>query len=113
MLRNLLVSIFFFIGPALLMFIARNMVLLLLLWLKARQAREMEQKVIDITPVRKQRAPRWFYILVLLVSLTSAISVFMMLQNGDVPPQEYVPAYTDEAGNIVPGQWRPKAPNSE
>ncbi len=113
MLRNLLVSIFFFIGPALLMFVARNMMLLLLLWLKTRHARESEQKIIDITPGRKQRAPKWFYVAVLLVSLTSAISVFIMLQNGDVPPQEYVPAYTDEAGNVVPGHWRPELSDSE
>ena len=111
MIRNLLVAIFFFFGPALLMFMLRNIVLLTLLWLKKRQHEaKMHPEVIDVTPVHKHRAPNWFYIAVFVISLTSAVSVFIALQNGDVDDHEYVPAYVDESGDIVPGDWKPVGP---
>ena len=113
MFRNLLVSIFFFIGPALLMFIGRNLVLIGLLWLKKRHQQELEPKVINVTPIHNHRHPNWFVIIVVVISMVCAVTVFMELQKAeDVPPQEYVPAYTDESGNIVPGHWKPKAPES-
>jgi len=111
MFRNLLVSILFFIGPALLMFIARNMIMIGMLWLKTRHEQEREQKVIDITPIHNHRHPNWYVIIVVIISMVCAVTVFMKLQNADdVAPHEYVPAYTDDSGNIVPGHWKPKAP---
>lgn len=111
MFRNLLVSIFFFIGPALLMFIARNLLMLAMLWLKTRHEKEREQKIIDITPIHNHRHPNWYVIVVVIVSMTCAVTVFLQLQDNDgVEPQQYVPAYTDESGNVVPGQWQPKTP---
>jgi uncharacterized membrane protein len=110
MIRSLLVSLFFFFGPALLMFMLRNLTLLLLLWARNRQRRVREQEIIDITPVRKGRAPAWFYAVVIIISLTSAVTVFTQLQHGDVEQQQYVPAHVDKSGNIVSGDWEPKAP---
>jgi uncharacterized membrane protein len=108
MIRSLFVALFFFFGPALLMFMLRNLTLLLLLWAKNRRRRAQEEKIIDITPVRKHRAPNWFYIAVVLVSLASAVTVFIQLQSDDVQQQQYMPAHVDESGNIVPGRWKPK-----
>jgi len=114
MFRNLLVSIVFFIGPALLMFIARNMVLIGMAWLKHRHEKELEQKIIDITPIHNHRHPNWFVIIVVIISMMCAVAVFMELQHSDdVVPQEYVPAYSDDAGNIIPGHWQPKAPATD
>ncbi|NWF39387.1 hypothetical protein F3F96_09590 [Mariprofundus sp. NF] len=114
MFRNLLVSIVFFIGPALLMFIARNLVLIGMVWLKSRHEKELEQKIIDITPIHNHRHPNWFVIIVVMISMTCAVTVFLELQNkDDVVPQEYVPAYTDDSGKIIPGHWQPKAPASD
>ncbi len=108
MIRNLLIAVFFFFGPALLMFVARNMIMLGLLWLKTRHKREQEHKVIDITPIHKHGHPNWYIIIVVIVSLTCAVAVFMELQKSDdVEPQQYVPAYTDDSGQVVPGHWQP------
>ena len=114
MFRNLLVSIVFFIGPALLLFIARNMVLIGLLWLKNRHKRELEHKVIDVTPIHNHIHPNWFIIIVAIISLTCAVTVFIELQKtDDVNPQQYVPAYTDDSGKIIPGHWEPKTPKAD
>ena len=115
MFRNLLVSIVFFIGPALLMFIARNMVMIGLHWLKVRKQQEQEEaKIIEITPIHNHIHPNWYVIAVVIISLFCAVTVFLELQRSvDVAPHEYVPAYTDDSGHIVPGQWQPKAPATD
>lgn len=113
MLRNLLISIFFFFGPALLMLMLRNASLLMLLYLKRRQRRAKQQEVIDITPVDKQRAPNWFYIAVILLSLTCSITVFLTLQQSQQAElRHYVPAHSDASGRIVPGHWEPTPADS-
>jgi len=107
MIRSLFVSLFFFFGPALLLFMLRNITLLLLLRAKNKQQQVQEPEVIDVTPVNKDRAPTWFYTLVVAVSLTCAITVFIYLQNGDTEVHPYVPAHIDKSGNIAPGDWKP------
>ncbi len=107
MIRELLIAVFFFFAPALVMLMLRNAALLLLLWLKHRERRAREPEVIDVTPVPKDRASRWFYVAVVIISLISAVTVFLTLQrNADVENRQYVPAYTDESGNIVKGHWK-------
>ncbi len=114
MIRNLLIAIFFFFGPALLLFVARNMIMIGLLWLKMRQKREHEHKIIDITPIHNHRHPNWFVIFVVIISLACAITIFMELQKKvDVEPQHYVPAYTDDSGQVVPGHWQPIEPENK
>jgi len=111
MIRNLLISLFFFFGPAILLFMLRNGLVLLRLWLKARQGREGEPRVIDVTPVADRKAPAWFYALVVIVSLGCAVAVFIFLQSDvEVESQRYVPAYVGEDGKVVPGHWEPVAP---
>jgi len=108
MIRSIFVSLFFFFGPALLLFMLRNLALLLLLKAKARQAEKPEVEVIDITPVKKERAPGWFYALVIAISLTCAVTVFLNLERGETEVRHYVPAHVDESGNIVTGDWKNK-----
>lgn len=111
MIRNLMIAIFFFFGPALLLFMLRNGVLLLRLWLRARRTRAQEPRVIDITPAPGKRAPAWFYVLVVVISLACAVSVFIFLQSDfEAESRRYVPAYVDEGGKVVPGHWEPVAP---
>ncbi len=109
MIRSLFVSLFFFFGPALLLFMLRNLTLLLLLKAKGRQEQAHQVEVIDITPVKKGRAPTWFYALVVAISLSCAVTVFMNLDHGeDTEVQHYVPAHVDESGNVVSGDWQNK-----
>ncbi len=109
MIRSIFVALFFFFGPALLLFMLRNLVLLLLLRAKHRREKTPEPEIIDITPVDKQRAPNWFYALVVAISLASAVTVFLQLeQKGQTRAQHYVPAHMDQSGNIVTGDWQEK-----
>ncbi len=109
MIRSLFVALFFFFGPALLLFMLRNLTLLLLLRAKNKHEKAQQPEVIDITPVKKDRAPNWFYAIVIIVSLASAVTVFIHLQQSDdATIKHYVPAHVDESGNIVTGGWKPK-----
>jgi len=107
MIRSLFVSLFFFFGPALLLFMLRNLTLLMLLRAKAKQQKAQEPEIIDITPVEKERAPNWFYVLVVAISLVSAVTVFMQLEKkGDAEVRQYMPAHINESGKIVTGDWK-------
>jgi len=112
MIRNLFVALFFFFGPALLMFVARTGFVLFRLWLrnKLRQAREEHDKVIDVTPVNHHHHPRWYVVIVVVVSLACSIAAFAYLQSDPAEQRRYVPAYSDDAGNIVPGHWQTISP---
>jgi len=107
MIRSLFVSLFFFFGPALLLFMLRNLVLLLQLRARQRREKTPEPEIIDITPVDKARAPNWFYALVVAISLACAVSVFVQLEKQvDVEEHQYMPAHIDESGKIVTGDWK-------
>ncbi|HKI62068.1 MAG TPA: hypothetical protein VKA31_07225 [Mariprofundaceae bacterium] len=109
MIRNILVAIVFFFGPALLLFMLRNGLLLLRLWLYHRRQRSSNPEVIDITPVpEKKGASRWFYLLALLLGLAGAVSAFMYLQAADSESRHYVPAHIGSDGKVVPGKWADK-----
>jgi len=107
MIRSLFVSLFFFFGPALLLFMLRNLALLLVKT-KNRHEKAQQPEVIDITPVDKERAPNWFYVLVVAISLSIAITVFFQMQKQDgVEEHHYVPAHIGGSGHIVTGDWKP------
>ncbi len=107
MIRSIFVSLFFFFGPALLLFMLRNLTLLLLLRAKIKREKVDEPEIIDITPVDKERAPNWFYALVVAISLASAVTIFMQLEKkGDAGVHQYVPAHISESGKIVTGDWK-------
>jgi len=112
MIRNLFLALFFFFGPALLLFMLRNIVLLLRIWLAVRSRRNQQPDVIDITPVERNRAPRWFYLAAVVLGVVSAVAGFMYLQRVDSERRQYVPAHMGEQGEIVRGHWQsiPPAP---
>ncbi len=111
MIRSLIIAIFFFFGPAILMFAARNLLQMLPRWLERRR---QEKTIIDVTPVDEHATPRWFYLLVLLVSLSSAVTIFITLQRHSTPPPRiYVPAHSDPSGNIIPGHWQSTSHTNE
>jgi len=108
MIRSLFVSLFFFFGPALLLFMLRNMTLLLLLRAKNNHEKNHEPEIIDVTPVETERAPKWFYALVVVISLACAVTVFLNLKKTEIDTQHYVPAHIGESGEIVTGDWQAK-----
>jgi len=105
MIRSLFVSLFFFLGPALLLFMLRNVIRLLVL---RANNKHQEPEVIDVTPVKEEDTPRWFYALVIVISLACAVTVFVNLEKDNVEIQGYVPAHVDSSGNIVSGDWKSK-----
>ena len=58
MIRSIFVSVLFFFGPALLMFMLRNLFFLTRAWLRLRKIqKKQEHEVIDITPHKHHGSP--------------------------------------------------------
>jgi len=108
MIRNILTVIVFFFGPAMLMFMLRNLLLILLAYLQLRRQRPVEPEIIDVTPRSVQGAPLWFKLLALFVGLLCAGSSWYYLNADSEQTMRYVPAYMDEQGKVVPGHWEPR-----
>jgi len=108
MIRNILTVIVFFFGPALLMFMLRNLFLLSLAYLQLRRQRPLEPEIIDVTPRTAQGAPLWFKAMALLVGLLCASAAWYYLNADSEESMRYVPAYMDEQGKVVPGHWEPR-----
>jgi len=108
MIRNLFLIVFFFFGPALVMFMLRNIILLVRIWLFTRVQRRNQSEVIDITPVQPAAisTPRWFYLVAAVLGTATAVAGFMHLQSADSESRQYVPAHVEENGGIVPGYWK-------
>ncbi|MDX8402374.1 MAG: hypothetical protein R8K47_07075 [Mariprofundaceae bacterium] len=103
MIRNILIAVVFFFGPALAMLALRFMLEMLLARLRRqRQAPE----IIDITP-REPMLPRWFWPVALALGLLSGFWAWQTVERADAPPQSriYVPAHIDEQGRLIPGHW--------
>ncbi len=106
MIRNILVMIVFFFGPALLMFVARSLFFMLRIWLRRKLKQAAEPQVIDITPVSRRALPRWFYVLSVMMGLLSAALAYQYLATDGAEKKVYIPAHLDEQGNVVPGHWQ-------
>jgi hypothetical protein len=109
MIRSIFVSILFFFGPALLMFMLRNMFFLSRAWLRLRRIQKMqEHEVIDITPHKHHGSPSMFFnIAAIVVGLVCAFLAWQEMSSGPEERQHYVPAHIDEYGKVVPGAMMP------
>ncbi len=111
MMRNVLVALVFFFGPALLMLVLRSLVFLVRYRLERRRHEHFGgSEVIDITPLNEGRSPsRLFWVLALVLGVLSAMVAFNTLSrdNGQEIRRVYVPAHVNEQGEIVPGHWEP------
>lgn len=105
MIRNILTVIVFFFGPAILMFMLRNLFLFLKARHQMRREYPAEPKIIDVTPKPASATPAWFKVLAVLVGLLSAWFAWQLLRSGEEDHRHYVPAYVDQHGKIVPGHW--------
>ncbi|HXH72273.1 MAG TPA: hypothetical protein VNI58_05595 [Mariprofundaceae bacterium] len=107
MIRNILTIIVFFFGPAILLFMLRNFLLVLKVWLQMRRQRPAEPEIIDVTPRRESRTPLWFKVVAVLAGVLSAWLAWQRLDTGSEKAMRYVPAYMDQQGKIVPGHLEP------
>jgi hypothetical protein len=111
MIRNILITALFFFGPAILMFVLRNVFLIVRLWWRVRALRQtQEADVIDITPAKRTPPGRLFIISSLLVGAACAALVWFEMSDAPVQPGEYIPAHINSEGELVPGRMVPAEP---
>ncbi len=108
MIRSLLLSILFFFGPTLLMFLLRHLVLMLRFWLLMRKQKKQDE-IIDITPVAEHRVSVWFVLVAIIVGLLSAFAAWHHIAAPVQTSAQYVPAHIDAEGNFIDGHYlKPK-----
>ena len=111
MIRSIFVSALFFFGPALLMFMLRNLFLFLKVWLRLRRMRkEQEHDVIDITPHKHGSPSMLFNIAAIVVGIICAFLAWQEMNKAPEQKMHYVPAHVDESGRIIPGKMVPVEP---
>lgn len=111
MFRSLLVSLFFFFGPAILLFLLRNLFLMFRYWLHVRKMQQQEEaNIIDITPHHKRKPSNIFVVIAISVGLISAVLVWLEMQGHEPQKMKYIPAHVNEQGVTVPGQLVPVEP---
>jgi nicotinamide riboside transporter PnuC len=108
MIRNILITLIFFFGPALLMFVLRYFFLLFRWWLSMRRQAKQNQ-IIDITPHPTKTSPgRLFISVSVMIGLLCAVWIWFEMDKQAEPHVKYVPAYTDNNGQVVPGHYEPE-----
>ena len=107
MIRNLLVSILFFFGPVILMFVLRNMGLFLRLWVNMRRRQRQEAEIIDVTPVSDRGPSTLFIVAAIVIGLTCATLAWLRMGGEGIGEAQYTPAHMDERGKVVPGKIIP------
>jgi hypothetical protein len=102
MIRNIIVSLLFFFGPALLMFVLRN---IFFFWKFQKDIKQHQPDIIDITP-QKAAAPSHFFLAsVIAVGLISAYFAYSQLTTDSLEQNtQYVPAHINAQGELVPEQ---------
>ncbi|MDQ6954260.1 MAG: hypothetical protein Q9M20_02325 [Mariprofundaceae bacterium] len=107
MIRNIIVTLVFFFGPALLMLVLRN----IFLYWKTRHfdSKQQGEDIIDITPVSPTAPSHFFIVTALLVGLISAYLVYGQLTSqGEKVDMKYIPAHINAQGDLVPEQYIPR-----
>ena len=107
MMRSIIISSFFFFGPALLMFLLRKVFLIVRLWLRLRKLRQQETDIIDITPHKHGSPSTLFNVAVIVVGLTCAFLAWQEISSEPEGVHHYVPAHIDDQGKIIPGKVVP------
>ncbi|MDX8395131.1 MAG: hypothetical protein R8K22_01815 [Mariprofundaceae bacterium] len=112
MIRSIIISALFFFGPALLMFMLRNMFLMLKIWLKARNQKAVQEaEVIDITPEKPSSPSTLFVTAAIIVGVVCAVLAWQEMTAPADDQRTYIPAHTDSQGKIIPGQYIPTPKN--
>jgi hypothetical protein len=108
MMRSIIISIFFFFGPALMMFVIRRAFLIARVWLRLRRLhKQQETDVIDITPHKHASPSMLFNVAAIIVGLTCAFLAWQEMNSTPEGEQRYIPAYVNEEGKIIPGKMVP------
>ncbi|MDQ7001148.1 MAG: hypothetical protein Q9N02_00480 [Ghiorsea sp.] len=104
-MRYLLLTLFGFFGPALLMLLLR----LTWFYLRAKLYEKLtkqskEPEIIDVTPIHKKPISKPFIFLWILVSIICTALLIWQLDDNPAPEYVYIPAHIDAEGNFVSAQ---------
>ncbi len=105
-MKAVLISILFFFGPVILMFALRYVGLLLRFWLLWRRQKKSDADVIDITPRTSHPPSVRFIIFAVIAGLVIAGLVWKRLSDENNHSGAYIPAHTDQKGNLTPGHFQ-------
>jgi len=105
-MKSIFISLLFFFGPVLLMFVMRYLGLLLRIWFVWRRQNKHGKDVIDITPQKPHPPSIWFIIFAVVAGLVISGLVWHRLTNESRPGGVYIPAHMDKNGNLAPGHFR-------
>lgn len=108
MMRSIIVSLLFFFGPALMMYVVRKLFLIGRIWLRLRRLRrQQEHEIIDITPHKHGSPSMLFNVAAVIVGLTCAYLAWQEMNREPESIQRYEPAHVDKSGKVVPGRMVP------
>jgi len=105
MIRNIILTLLFFFGPALLMIVLRNV---FLFWKFKRNLSRQHPDIIDITPAQHQQTPPSRFFLASAITVGLIVAWLAWSQMHSLPPHEglqYVPAHINQEGKLVDGQY--------
>ncbi|MDQ6994463.1 MAG: hypothetical protein Q9M18_02565 [Mariprofundaceae bacterium] len=105
MIRNIMITLLFFFGPALLMILLRN---IFLFWRFRRSLKHQRPDVINITPNQYQKTSpsRFFLASAIIVGLICTFLAWSQVHR--LPPHDglqYVPAHINQHGELVDGAY--------
>ena len=105
-MRGILITLFFFFGPLILMFALRHAALLLRIWMRWRALNREGADVIDVTPDKPHPPGKRFIAFAVIVALVCAGLVWMRLADTRGPGGRYVPAHIGADGKLIPGHYQ-------
>jgi len=106
-MKSLFISMLFFFGPVILMFVLRYFGLLLRLWLIYRRARrESDANIIDITPEKPHPPSKKFITIAILLGVGFAILAYQNIASAPDTHRQYTPAQVDKQGRVIPGRFK-------
>lgn len=106
-MKGILISLLFFFGPVILLFVLRYGVLFLRAWLFLRR-QQGNPDVIDITPHHSRKPSIIFIVLAVAIGLLTAVLAWQRI-TGPADQHKgrvYVPAHVDKQGQLVPGHFQ-------
>jgi hypothetical protein len=105
-MKGILISLLFFFGPVILMFVLRYGALFLRLWLLRRRQQQGGPDIIDITPHISHKPSIVFIVLAIAIGLLTAVLAWQRLTSPSDTGKVYIPAHVDQQGKLVPGHFQ-------
>ena len=104
-MKSILISLLFFFGPVILLFVLRYGALFLRAWLLWRRHKQSRPDIIDITPHLSHKPSIVFIVLAIAIGLLTAVLAWQRLTSPSDTGKVYIPAHVEQ-GKLVPGHFQ-------